>query len=280
MDISYLSLLIFLILTIIYYIFPTIGKLPVTMEILKNNQLEDYYKRNLTRLGLYFLIVVVSQFGLNAIYLVNKCGGSAGSNVGAAALLTFIPWVLIFGVMIGLLIIYPGLKSAFSDVIGYFCVAGKSNELLSSILVDVNIDESIEKATDISDKNGMKKTAEAILKLCGNKSILINQMTPDNFLSVWDIIKPLMKKGGDIPDLNLKQEELLQLVVLRDNIGEAMWYIYTAILLTSIVSFNLATRGCTKTIDDLKASHDAYLKTEEEVNSKKKLNNSKTFTLS
>ena len=280
MDISYLSILIFFILTMIYYFFPAIGKLPITMEILKNNQFEEYYKRNLSRLGLYFLIVVVTQFGINAIYLVNKCGGSAGSNVGAAALLTFVPWVLIFGVMIGLLIVYPGLKTAFSDVIGYFCVAGKSNEILSSILVDVNIDESIEKASDLPDKSGMKKTAEAILKLCGNKSILINQMTPDNFLSIWDIIKPLMKKGGDIPDINLKQEELLQLVVTRDNIGEAMWYIYTAILLTSIVSFNLASRGCTKTIDDLKASHDNYLKKEEEVIAKKNLNNSKTFTLS
>ena len=280
MDISYLSILIFFILTIIYYLFPAIGKLPVTIEILKNNQLEDYYKKNLSRLGLYFLIVIVTQFGLNAIYLVNKCGGSAGSNVGAAALLTFVPWVLIFGVMIGLLIVYPGLKSAFSDVIGYFCVAGKSNEILSSILVDVNIDDSIEKASDLSDKSGMKKTAEAILKLCGNKSILINQMTPENFLSVWDIIKPLMKNGGNIPDINLKQEELLQLVVTRDNIGEAMWYVYTAILLTSIVSFNLATRGCTKTIDDLKASRDAYLKKEEEAQAKKKLNNSTTMTLS
>lgn len=280
MDISYLSILIFFILTMIYYFFPAIGKLPITMDILKNNQFEDYYKRNLTRLGLYFLIVVVTQFGLNSVYLINKCGGSAGSNVGAAALLTFVPWVLIFGVMIGLLIVYPGLKSAFSDVIGYFCVAGKSNEILSSILVDVNIDESIEKASDLPDKSGMKKTAEAILKLCGNKSILINQMTPENFLSIWDIIKPLMKKGGDIPDINIKQEELLQLVVTRDNIGEAMWYIYTAVLLTSIVSFNLASRGCTKTIDDLKASHDAYLKKEEEVNSKKKLNNSTTMTLS
>lgn len=280
MDISYLSLLVFIIITVVYYMFPSIGKLPVTVEILKNNDLESYYKKNLSRLGLYFLIVIVSQFAINAIFLINKCGGSAGTNVGVAALLTFIPWILIFGIMMALLIVYPGLKTAFSDVVGYFVVAGKSNDILSSILVDVNIDESIEQTTNLEEKGLMKKTAEAILKLCGNKSILINQMSPENFLSIWDIIKPLMKNGGNIPDLDVKQEELLKLVVTRDNIGEGMWYLYTAVLLISIITFNLTSRGCRKSIDDLKASHDAYLKTEEDIQAQKDINDSTTMTLS
>lgn len=281
MDISYLSLLIFSIITIIYYMFPSVGKLPITIDILKNNNLQSYYNSNLTRIALYFLVVVVTQFGLNAMYLINKCGGSSGSNVGVAALITFIPWLLIFGIMMGLLIIYPGLKSAFSDVIGYFVVAGKSNDILSSILVDVNIDETLEKEINgVEEKGAMKKTAEAILKLCGNKSILINQMYPENFLSVWNVITPLMKNGGNIPDIDKKQAELLNLVVLRDNIGEGMWYLYTAILLISIISYNIASRGCSKNIDDLKASHDAYVKNEEEMKAKKQLNNSTVMTLS
>jgi hypothetical protein len=258
--------------------FPSIGKHPITMTILKNNDFESYYKKNLSRLGLYFLVIVVSQFGINSLYLINKCGGSAGTNVGVAALLTFIPWILIFGIMIALLIVYPGLKSAFSDVIGYFVVAGKSNDILTSILVDVNVDESLEQVTDVKEKGDMKKTAQAILKLCGNKSILINQMTPENFLPVWDTLKPLMKT--DISDIDQKQEDLLKLVVLRDNIGEGMWYFYTAILLSSIISFNLATRGCRKSLDDLKASHDAYLKTEQNIQDQKDLNNSTVMTLS
>jgi hypothetical protein len=278
MDISYLSIFFFSIITILYYMFPSIGKHPITMTILKNNDFESYYKKNLSRLGLYFLVIVVSQFGINSLYLINKCGGSAGTNVGVAALLTFIPWILIFGIMIALLIVYPGLKSAFSDVIGYFVVAGKSNDILTSILVDVNVDESLEQVTDVKEKGDMKKTAQAILKLCGNKSILINQMTPENFLPVWDTLKPLMKT--DISDIDQKQEDLLKLVVLRDNIGEGMWYFYTAILLSSIISFNLATRGCRKSLDDLKASHDAYLKTEQNIQDQKDLNNSTVMTLS
>jgi hypothetical protein len=131
MDISYLSIIIFSIITIIYYLFPSVGKIPITIDILKNNNLQSYYNSNLTRIALYFLVVVVTQFGLNAMYLINKCGGSSGSNVGVAALITFIPWVLIFGIMMGLLIIYPGLKIAFSDVIGF------KNSVLNSAPVGI-----------------------------------------------------------------------------------------------------------------------------------------------
>lgn len=281
MDISYLSIIVFIVITVIYYMFPFVGKIPITLEILKNNGLEEYYKKNMSRLGLYFLMVVVSQFGFNSLYLINKCGGSAKTNVGVAALMTFIPWTLIFGIMMATLLIYPGLKTAFSDVVGYFVVAGKANEILSNILVDTKVDEAIETAQDmdVGQKGTMKKSAEAILKLCGNKSILINQMSPENFLSIWDIIKPLMKNKGEIPDLDKQQEELLGLVVLKDNIGEGMWYLYTAVLLISIVSFNLASRGCKKTIDDLKASHDEYLKEEEKAEKQKNLNNSTVLTV-
>ena len=281
MDISYLSIIIFLIFTIIYYIFPAVGKLPITLEILKNNELGEYYKKNLSRLGLYFLAILVSQFALNSVYLINKCGGSAGTNVGMAAVLTFIPWTLIFAIMICVLIMYPGFKSAFADVVGYFVVAGKANEILSDLLVDVNADQAIESAqASLEQKGTLKKTAEAILKLCGNKSILINQITPENFLSVWEILKPLMKNDGKIADIDKKQKDLLSLVVTRDNVGEAIWYIYTGIFITSIVSFNLASRGCKKTIDQLKASHDDFVKQEQDVKSKQDLNNSTTMTLS
>ena len=282
MDISYLSIIIFVLITVIYYMVPSLGKLPITLEILQNNDLEAYYKKNMSRLGLYFFLIVVSQFGLNSLYLINKCGGGAGSNIGVAALVTFIPWILIFGVMMVALIIYPGLKTSFSDVVGYFVVAGKANEILSNILVDTRVDEAIEQAVDMDgiQKGTMKKSAEAILKLCGNKSILINQMSPENFLSIWDILKPLMKPKEDNTDLVIKQAELLSLVVLKDNIGEATWYLYTAVLLSSIISFKLTSRGCKKSVDELKASHDAYLQQEDDAQKQKDLNNSTTFTVS
>ena len=208
MDISYLSIFIFLLATYVYYAFPAIGKINLTLEALKSNDLQSIIKANYSRLGIYLLFILVSQFGLNCAYLINKCGGSAGANIGTAALVTFFPWVFLFGILIIILLMYPGFKSAFSDVVGYFVIAGKANKLLTSILIDIDVEDNIEKANfNEVDKLLMKKAADAILKLCGNKSIIINKMTPLNFLNIWDMLKPLMNTSIDITELaSIKNE--------------------------------------------------------------------------
>ena len=281
MDISYLSIFIFLLATYIYYAFPAIGKINLTLEALKSQDLQPIFKANYSRLGMYLLFILVSQFGLNCAFLINKCGGSAGTNIGTAAVLTFFPWVFIFGILIIILLMYPGFKSAFSDVIGYFVIAGKANKLLTAILIDIDIEDNIDKANfNEGDKMMMKKAADAILKLCGNKSIIINKMTPLNFLSIWDMLKPLMNTSIDITELGIIQNELYNLVILKDNVGEAIWYIYTAVLITSIISYNLATKSCKKSLDQLKADHDQYLQDEQKINDQQALNNSTPMVIS
>jgi hypothetical protein len=275
MDISYLSLIIFILSTIFYYSFlkPKIRVEELTQE----SGLNNYYSLNMRSLGLYLLIVVVSQFLLNVSYLINKCGGNPGKNVGAAALFTFIPWVLIFGIMIAVLIIFPGFKTAFSDVIGYFIVSNTANNILSELLIDTDVNRIISKSTNEEEKTVMMEAAEAIMKIVGNKSILINQMNIDSFTTIWDTLRPLMKPGG-YEDLTKKQG-LLDAVILKDNIGESIWYVYTAILVSSIVYYNLAMRGCVKDIEDIKANREKYLKEQEEINKKKELNEQTTYII-
>lgn len=178
--------------------------------------------------------------------------------------------------MVTVIIIFPGFKTAFSDVIGYFVVSNSANDILSSILRGTDLNEMIEKTSDSNEKKELTKAADAILKICGNKSILINQMNPDNFLNIWNILKPLMNAGA-FENIEIKTN-LLNLVVLKDNIGEGLWYIYTAILISSIVNYNLATRGCVKDISQIKADHDNYIKQQEEVDKQAALNNSISYT--
>ena len=277
MYISLLSLISVTIITILYFAFPSIGKPKLTLNDLESEEnMSKFYSSNITSLAIYLGIVVVSQFFLNTSYLISKCGGSINKNIGAAALFTFIPWLLIFAVMIAVLIIFPGFKTAFSDVIGYFAVSSSANDILSSILRGTDLNEMIEKTNDVNEKNELTKAADAILKICGNKSILINQMNSENFLDIWNILKPLMNQG--VFDNTEIKTNLLNLVVLKDNIGEALWYIYTAILISSIVNYNLATRGCIKDISQIKAEHDDYIKQQEETNKQNELNNSTTYT--
>ncbi len=279
MDISLQSLLYFIIITIIYFAFPSIGKPELTLSDISNDGVTpEYYNKNFTRLSFYLGVVILVQLILNITYLTTKCGGSIDKNIGAAFIFTFIPWVLIFGVMLAILIIFPGFKSAFSDVLGYYAVAGSANDLFSSIFIGTDINDEINKTNDVIKKNELTHAAEAIMKICGNKSILINQMNPDNFKSIWYTLKPLMNTGV-YENIEI-QNQLLHLVSLKDNIGEAVWYIYTAILISSIVYYNLATRGCVKNVDQIKADHDAYIQQQEEADKQNEINNATTYTIS
>ena len=280
MDISFQSLLLFIITTIIYFVFPSIGKPQLTLDYLSTDQSKiNFYNKHMISLAFYLGAVVVTQLFLNIGYLMTKCGGSLDKNIGAAAIFTFIPWVLIFGILLLVLMIFPGFKSAFSDVIGYFVVAERANDIFGSILIGTDLNEMIEKSENIEKKRELTQAAEAIVKICGNKSILINQINTDNFLNIWDILTPLMRPDLIQENKDIFKQNLLELVVLKDNIGEAFWYVYTAILISSIVYYNLASRGCVKSVDQLKSDHKAYVQTQEEANKQKEINNSTIYTV-
>ena len=74
--------------------------------------------------------------------------------------------------------------------------------------------------------------------------------------------------------------QMLNLVVLKDNIGEAIWYVYTALLISSIVYYNLANVGCKKSVEQIKASHDEYVQQQQEADQQAALNNAVQTSLS
>jgi hypothetical protein len=241
---------------------------PTTSDVETAQTYAQFTQKGYIPLVIYFLLVVVVQFAINSSVIVNKCGGSVSQNIGAAAVMTFIPWVLIFGSLTLVLIALPGFKSAFSNVIGYFVVAGEANNILTTLLVNQETKGAIDGQTEMTPekKQALTSAAEAIIKLCGNMSVMINQIVPSNFNEYWTLLGPLMKEQyqnqGNEETVKLKTD-LLNLVVRRDNIGEALWYVYTAVLLISVIQYNLTTRGCVKDPSAMEASHQAFLKEEE-----------------
>lgn len=274
MDISNYSIILFIITTLLYISsFPIIGKPELKVTDLEGSEIINYYSKCIYKLGFFILIIICTQLTLNITFLLNKCGGNASKNVGAAIIYTLIPWLLIFGVMVALLLAFRGFKNVFSDVIGYFFIASRAKSLFNEILINPDANEIAK--NNPNDKN-IASAIEAIMKICGDKSILINQIYPDNFMDIWNKLGPLMKPNIS-PE---KKQELLDIVVYRDNIGEAMWYIYTAILVSSIVYYNLETRGCVRDINSIKADYDAYEKQAEEQEKQEEINNSTVYTVS
>jgi hypothetical protein len=279
---SYLNIITFLLTTLVYYLAlkPSLKYNDMTNADNYNN----YLSSNKVYLAVYFFAILVIQFIVNAYVITQTCGGNITQNMSASGTFTFIPWSLIFGAVIVVLIVYPGFKSAFSDVVGYYYVSGSANKLLTELLVNKDIQNNIDAdgASTVQQKADMQQAADMIIKICGNTSILINQMVPTNFVEYWNILRPLMKSQyqTDGPQADAKRNELFELVVTRDNIGEAMWYIYTGILITSIVQLKIATRGCVSDPAQMAKNYQNYLTEQKAAKTQEKQATSTVYTLS
>jgi len=278
---SYLNIVSFLLTTLFYYL--TI-KPNFTYDMSSDQtKYNEYTSNSYMYLAIYLLLVIIIQFMVNASIIASMCGGSITENIGSAGVFTFLPWTLIFGVLVFILTIYPGFKSAFSDVVGYFWVSRSANKLLTELLINPDI-QTLQDSDNIStpeQKQTIQRSADAILKICGNASILINQIVPSNFVSYWNILTPLMKQKYklDSDETAKIKNELFELVVTRDNIGEAMWYIYTGILLTSIVQLKITTKGCSNNPKTMEQNYQKFLDTEEKLKTQKELATSTTYTI-
>ena len=309
---SYLNIITFLLVTLLYYL---VLKPSLTLgQIANETQLKEYKTNNNIYLAVYVLLIIIIQFIVNASIITSTCGGSISENMGSAGLLTFIPWILIFGVVVAVIIVYPGFKSAFSDVIGYFYVAGSANNILTELLINPELEKALndKNANANNNKNNvlpvtepsvppeeqtggankkqrggttkqqLQEAADAIVKICGNNSILINQIVPSNFMEYWTTLKPLRKEkyqNDNSPETIDIQNKLFELVVTRDNVGEAMWYIYTGILITMIVQLKIATRGCVMNPDTMKQNYDTYLANEQQNAAQQEVATSTTYTI-
>ena len=147
-------------------------------------------------------------------------------------------------------------------------VSSSVNSHLVAILKnEKEVKELAASVTSGQPDNVLQNTADAILKICGNTGILINQITPDNFIAYMKMLQPLMKdEYGDIVanltndpnkiDNNFKINglsfidpsnifnQLYNDVETRDNIGELAWFIYSGVFILSIVTYNLAMISC------------------------------------
>jgi len=368
MDNSVINFIIFLIFTFIY--FSRIRSKATLKDYSTTEGIESYYNSINSSLLLYFGITILAQLITNVIVIMNMCGGSFKDNLKYTTIITFFPWILIFGIVIIIVIAFPNFKNAFSDIVGYYSVSEKVNVVLTELLnhgknvegdvqllvnenmVQDNTKDNEVKTLDKLQHEIQAESTDLISEIFSNLSLLINKITPINFNEYWGTLRPLMKpeyasltpdqdkycyeienissyndyanktastsdktipsvdstvtqsnktasltvqiggvkqkyinahqckiNGGGISgddgvggvgDSILKinndsefsiikkysslKKKLLDLVIYRDNIGEAMWYIYTGLLLSTIVKYNINNRGCSKSINQIQSN--------------------------
>lgn len=253
---SLLALLLFAVLTIVYFII-------------------KYFMYNSSQLkiiaGIYILLVIVTQYAISLSAIKTKCGSN--DYVAAFSVTTF-PWIFIFGILYIVMAMFPSWKSPFANTFGYGVtrMAGVRTLLVDNILKKDAYKQgggssigrkrlskkmtqrggNIEEEGDNSGLSSMKELTKSLQHIYSDPSLLINEITPENYETFWTRMKPLFKSGaGDYKD------SLFKMILLKDIISESIWYLLTGMLVTSMVANSIANRKCKFSIDDMKKSQDA-----------------------
>lgn len=227
-----LELLIFTLATIIYFA----GRYYIT---------KPSYVRLM--IGAYIAITFMSQFFFNITHLSKLCVGA--SNFGKAVLVTVIPYILIFGTIITVLMMFPGWKQPFSNTFGYGVAKIMGvNSILFKLL----------KSASVGDTN----TKKMLHNIYTNPALFINEITPTNF---DDFVKS--SNFLFVPGASSKPEmqQLKNIIRLKDIVSEFVWYILSGMLVSTVSYNTIVNSGCTNSVKEMKKRHDEY---EEEVTQK------------
>ena len=181
----------------------------------------------------YFLILAMSQYLLNLQITAGMCNNTY--QYTTAAYVTFIPWVLIFGILNLMILIFPGWLSPFSNTFGY---------LITSLF---GLKDKIKDVFKNPDETGVTdKARETINYIYGNQSLLINEITMQNINSFLDNMKDLLREGYDKSDGKTPSnlDKLKDMIYLKESVAQFMWYILSGSLVISVATNSIINSGC------------------------------------
>jgi len=195
----------------------------------------------------YIITVIVGHYLINMDMVTSTCNSS---NWRLAFMVTIVPWVMMFCTIILILSVYPGWKTPFSNTFGYMMTKlSGSKKIMSEIFPPVG-DSTDGRAKDIK---------ESLAYIYSDQSVLINEVTPNNFDIFWKNTEPIRseksKTGLEAADL---KQKFLNLVKLKDIVGEYVWYLLTGSLVVAVGYNYLIASTCSPSVEDIKKQANKY----------------------
>jgi hypothetical protein len=92
------------------------------------------------------------------------------------------------------------------------------------------------------------------------------------------LMKPIYRIDNNRESIKL-HNELFDLVVKRDSIGEIMWYLYTGLLVTTLVQLSITTRSCSMNPETMEKNYQAFLEQEQKLKTQQAASTSTTYTI-
>ena len=220
--------------------------------------------------GLFIAAILVGEFMISVGMTKTVCGFEQW---GFSAMATFVPWILIAGMIKFILMIRPGWLVPFSNTIGYFLSSAifSLNDTFKKLLVpNTNLSATAAgagagatPATGTPD-NG-KEVSKALQEIYEDESLLINQMTPENvdamiakFVTVGIMLNPAGFANA-YPDYGVAAGEayngfitqLKKAVFFKLYISEFIWLLLSGILVISITFNYIVNYGCKMTAEQI-----------------------------
>tara|TARA_B100000795_G_scaffold101561_1_gene74753 strand:- start:5578 stop:6417 length:840 start_codon:yes stop_codon:yes gene_type:complete len=217
----------------------------------------------------YLLLILIIQFCVNIGLASGFCKGGS-QNIFSVFMYTILPNFLILGSVIALISALPGWLSPFSNTFGFL--------LVSCMGLSKNFNNMLR-----SDKG----SSELLTRICSDESLIINEMTPDNYTDFMETLssgkepiiikKPTVKsRSGQskakemlaVENYNKMYQKIYSLVVLKNIIAEWIWYVLAGCLALTIsiksisnIECEYSTEEMTKTVNDM---HDQQAAAEDE----------------
>lgn len=211
--------------------------------------------------------ILIGEFMISIGMIKTVCGFEQW---GFGALVTFVPWILITGLIKFILMIRPGWLTPFSNTIGYFlssAIFGLTTafrELLKPKNLEpptADATASTSTAAGAAQNGDAKDVAKALQQIYDDDSLLINQFTPDNveetirkFSSVG-LMYRVTEYAKDDPAkavvYNKYVEAIKKAVWFKLFVSEFIWLLMAGILTISVTFNYIVNYGCKMTPDQI-----------------------------
>jgi hypothetical protein len=120
-------------------------------------------------------------------------------------------------------------------------------------------------------------------KICEDQSLIINEMTPDNYSLFMQTLAKKAKNGSGILSKNYKNlpqyQDLYNLVVIKNLISEYIWYVLAGCLVISISSHSIANIQCEYSTEEMKKTVMDLHDQEEEMEANAKKNKPSLYSV-
>ena len=183
---------------------------------------------------LFIMISIVLMYFVNVSVYKSQCGFTDGWAVFKA---TFLPWVLIFGVMVTLIQMFPGWKAPFSNTVGYVCA---------------------QLSPSITELKGYISEDKLFVK--NDPLLFVNEI---NMQNLEEVLTSDYMNLFTTESLEAAKEIIRNLVFMKELISEWMWFMLTGFITIS-TSYNLlANTPCMGSVEDHTDKYNKHLVEEE-----------------